>query len=71
MFSGLPYLYDTYLHIFIIITIYVTWLRLFKNQKIIDLKKPSWPKFCNTIFLFLLKVESSGPVKQQINSVLP
>ena len=28
----------------------------FKKQKIIDFKKASWPKFCNIIFLFLLKI---------------
>ena len=42
-----------------------------KNQKIIDLKKASWPKFCNIIFLFLLKIGSAGPVDQQINLVSP
>ena len=42
----------------------------FKKQKMTDLKKASWPKFCNIIFLFLLKVGSVGPVDQQINFVL-
>ena len=41
----------------------------FKKQKRIDLKKASWPKFCNTIFLFLLKIGSVGPVEQQINLI--
>ena len=31
------------------------------------LKKASWPKFCNAIFLFLLKIGSGGPVDQQIS----
>ena len=35
------------------------------------LKKASWLKFFNIIFLFLLKVMSVGPVDQQINFVLP
>ena len=43
----------------------------FKKQKIIDLKKASWPKFCNINFLFLLKIGSVGPVDQQINLVSP
>ena len=29
----------------------------------------SRPKFCNIIFLFWLKIESVGPVDQQINLV--
>ena len=33
------------------------------------LKKASWPKFCNIIFLFLLKLGSVGPVDQQINLI--
>ena len=32
------------------------------------LKKANWPKFCNIIFLFLLKAGSAGPVEQQINA---
>ena len=35
------------------------------------LKNNIWPKFCNIIFLFLLKIESVGHVDQQINLVLP
>ena len=31
----------------------------------------SWPKFCNIIFLFLLKIGSVGPADQQINLVSP
>ena len=42
-----------------------------KTQKIIDWKKASSPKFCNIIFLFLLKIGSVGPVVQQINLVSP
>ena len=34
-------------------------------------KKAGWPKFCNIIFLFLLKVGSVGLVDQEINFVLP
>ena len=33
------------------------------------LKKSSWSKFCNIIFLFLLKIGSVGLVEQQINLV--
>ena len=43
----------------------------FNQQKIIDLRKASWPKFCFIICFFLLKVGSVGPVDQQINFVLP
>ena len=32
-------------------------------------KKAGWPKFCNIIVLFLLKIGSVGPVDQQINLV--
>ena len=39
----------------------------FEKQKNIDFKKASWPKFCNIIFLFLLKIGSVCPVDQQIN----
>ena len=39
----------------------------FEKQKNIDFKKASWPKFCNIIFLFLLKIGSVWPVDQQIN----
>ena len=41
-----------------------------KKQKKNRFKKVSWPKFCNTIFLFLLKVGSVGPADQQIHFVL-
>ena len=34
-------------------------------------KKASWPKCCNITFLFLFKLESVGPVDQQINLVSP
>ena len=40
----------------------------FKKQKIKDLKEnASWLKFCNIIFLFLLKIGSVRPVDQKIN----
>ena len=56
-----------------VLVIYISLLFYFffkkkKNQKIIDYKKASRPKFCN-IFLFWLKIESVGPVDQQINLV--
>ena len=35
------------------------------------LKKISWPKFCNIVFLFLLKIGSGGPVDQQIHLISP
>ena len=35
------------------------------------LKKASWPKFCNIIFLLLFKIGSVGPIDQQINLVQP
>ena len=34
-------------------------------------KKASWPKSCNIIFLFLLKIGLVGPADQQINLVSP
>ena len=36
-----------------------------KKAEINRLKKNSWPKFCNIIFLFLLKIGSIGPADQQ------
>ena len=59
MFLGLGYLYVFMFYFF------------FKKQKIIDLKKVRWPKFCNIIFLFLIKVGSVGSVDQQINFDFP
>ena len=44
---------------------------LFKKQKIIDLKKPVGQNFVISFFCFLLKIESVGPVDQEINLVLP
>ena len=35
------------------------------------LKNASWLKFCNNIFLFMLKIGSVGPVDQQGNLVSP
>ena len=44
----------------------------FKKHKIIDLKEnANWLKFCNIIFLFLLKIELAGSADQQINLVPP
>ena len=42
----------------------------FKKQKIIDYKKACWPKLCNIIFLFFLKIVLVGRLDQQ-NSVSP
>ena len=60
---------------FLVLVIYISLLCFisffFKKQEIIDLKKASWPKFCNISFLFLLKIGSVGPVDQQINLVSP
>ena len=62
MILGFGYLYKCVMFYF---------LSFFKKQKIIDLKKASWPKFCKIIFLILLKIGSFGPVDQQINLVSP
>ena len=35
------------------------------------IKKTRWTKFCNIVFLFLLKIGSVGPVDQQINLASP
>ena len=50
--------------------------RIFKLWKSCVYNHPGSPniyflKFCNIIFLFLLKIESVGPVDQQINLVSP
>ena len=42
-------------------------LYFFQKEKNNRLKKASCSKFCNIIFLFLLKIRSVGPVDQQIN----
>ena len=42
-------------------------LYFFQKAKNNRLKKASCSKFCNIIFLFLLKMRSVGPVDQQIN----
>ena len=42
-----------------------------KKQKIIDLKNPVGQNFVISFFCFLLKIESVGPVDQEINLVLP
>ena len=44
---------------------------IFQKAENKRLKKASWPKFCNIIFLFLLKIGSVGPADQQINLVSP
>ena len=44
---------------------YVLFLSFFFISK--SKKKAGWPKFCNIIVLFLLKIGSVGPVDQQIN----
>ena len=46
---------------------YVLFLSFFFHFK--KQKKAGWPKFCNIIVLFLLKIGSVGPVDQQINLV--
>ena len=60
MLLGFAYLYKFVMFYF---------LFYFKEQKIINLKKASWPKFY--IFLFLFKIGLVRPVDQQINLVLP
>ena len=57
MLLGVGYLYVCY-----------TFLQIIENNR---LKKASWPKFCNIIFLLLLKVGLVVPVSLQINFVLP
>ena len=60
---------------FLVLVIYISLLCFvfffFKKQKIIDLKKSSWQKFCNIIFLFLLKIGLGRPIDEQINLFLP
>ena len=46
-------------------------LLVFQKAEKKILKKASWPKLCNIIFLFLLKVGSVEPVDQQINFASP
>ena len=50
------------------VMLYVFFLQKAENNR---LKKASWPKLCNIIFLFLLKIVSVGPADQQINLVSP
>ena len=47
---------------------YFFFLKKAENNR---LKKASQSKFCNIIFLLLLKIDSVGPEDQQINLVLP
>ena len=42
-----------------------------KKQKRKDWKNACWPKMSNIIFLFLLQIESIGPVDKQINLFSP
>ena len=50
---------------------FVMFYFFFFKRFLIDLKKASWPKFCNIIFLFLFRIRSVGPVDEQINLVSP
>ena len=45
MLLGFGYLYK-------FVMIYFLFIFFFKKQKLIDLKKPSWPKFCYIIYFF-------------------
>ena len=63
MLLGFGYLYK-------FVMFYFFFFFFLKKQKI-DLKKASWPKFCNIIFLFFLKMGQVGPVEKQINLVSP
>ena len=62
MLLGFGYLYK-----FVILH----FLYFFQKAENNRLKKASWPKLCNIIFLFLLKIVSVGPADQQINLVSP
>ena len=46
---------------------YVSRLILFQKGENSRLKKASWPKFCNIIFLFLLKIGSVGWARKPKN----
>ena len=58
MLLGFGYLYK--------IVMFCFFFFFFKKQKIMDYKNGSWSKFCNIIFLFLLKIGLVGPADQQI-----
>ena len=62
MLLGFSYLYNFVMFCFFF---------FFQKTENDRLKNDIWPKFCNIIFLFLLKIGSVGPVDQQINLVLP
>ena len=62
MLLGLGYLFKFVLFFFLFF--------FFQKAENNRLEKASWPKFCNIIFLFLIKIGSVGPV-DQINLVLP
>ena len=63
MLLGFGYLYK-----FVMFHFFFFYSQKAENNR---LKKASWPKFCNIIFLFLLKIGSIGPVDQQISLFLP
>ena len=56
-----------YLHKFVMFY----FLLFLKKQKRKDWKNACWPKMSNIIFLFLLQIESVGPVDKQINLFSP
>ena len=60
---------DKCLLVFVIYQIYLSSFVIFQKAENNRLKKASWPKFCNIIFLILLKIEPVGSVDQQINLV--
>ena len=62
MLLGFSYLYNFVMFCFFF---------FFQKTENDRLKNDIWPKFCNIIFLILLKIGSVRPVDQQINLVLP
>ena len=54
--------------IYTFVMFYVFFLQKSENN---GLKKASWTKFCNILFLFLLKEWSIESIDQQVNIVLP
>ena len=59
MLLGFGYLYK-----FLILNFSFFFFQKTENNR---LKKVSWPKLCNIIFLFLLDIGSVGSVDQQVN----
>ena len=53
------------------VILYFFFFFFFQKAENNRLKKASWLKFCNIIFLVLLKIALVGPVDQQINLVSP